>query len=553
MQSLALFGSLLLGLLPSAADAATAWQQRNVTFAVPDTPVTAFASTNYTSKDDALSVLATALGNATIAYPGDLKYGSTIGRVWTKQRKTYPDAIVYPETPEQVSVLMQFYSSVHALWGDAGFAIMGGGHADFGGAQSPSVIIDLAKLNSTDIVTHPPENSTEYAILKIGGGSEAGDVYDALDGTGWAFLGPRAASIGVGGFLLGGGIAFQTNRYGVANDNLVGIEVTLIDGTIVYANPYNEYSDLFWTATGGGWLGYGVVTAFYIQAYPDPGDVYVGTIAWGEDQAESVFNKTAAWWESNTDPDAFPALLYYLKDPSNINALVPIKDRQWTFQLNALYFGGDQAKFNETFGQFYEGASTIQFETYSLKTLQQYLLTNYPYGYNRIFYGKSHTNSTPEFYQNTWDIYKETVNGILARGDDPGHTIWVDEYVLPGWNGAGPASDADTAWPHSTSGHITLTSAEWSNDTTNDYIYERDSKMMSYLRDFQNGLDEPAIYDYPNYIAPYSKTAEVWSAENFQKLLEIKEKYDPQCLFNRGRVPATRACVAKGLSNTSLE
>ncbi|KAK7730827.1 hypothetical protein SLS57_001662 [Botryosphaeria dothidea] len=543
---------LLLGLLP-AANAATVWQQRNYTHSVPETPVTTFASTNFTTKDDALSALATALGNATIARSGDLKYGSTIARVWTKQRKAYPDAIVYPETPEQVSILMQFYSNVHPLWED-GFAIMGGGHADFGGAQSPSVIIDLQKIGSTEIVTNPPKNSTEYAVLKIGGGSEAGDVYDTLDGTGWAFLGPRAASIGVGGFLLGGGIAFQTNRYGVANDNLVGIEVVLINGTIVYANPYNEYSDLFWTATGGGWLGYGVVTHFYIQAYPDPGSVYVGTIAWGEDKADEVFNATAAWWESNTDPDAFPALLYYLKDPTNINALVPVKDRGYTLQLNALYFGGDQAKFNETFGQFYENADQIVFQTYSLKTLQQYLLTNYPYGYNRLFYGKSHTNSTPEFYQNTFAIYKETVNGMLERGEDPGHTLWVDEYIFPGWNGVGPDTDTATSWPHATSGHITLTSGEWSNDSTTQWLYDQDqNKMMSYLRDFQNELDEPAIYDYPNYIAPYSKAEEVWGAENFKKLVEIKEKYDPECLFNRGRVPATKACVAKGLANTQLE
>lgn len=109
------------------------------------------------------------------------------------------------------------------------------------------------------------DNST-WPILKIGGGNDAGDVYNALAGTGWAFLGPRAASIGVGGFLLGGGIAFQTNKYGIAVDNLVGLEVVLIDGTIIYASPYNEHSDFFWACTGAGWIGIGVVTHFYIQA-----------------------------------------------------------------------------------------------------------------------------------------------------------------------------------------------------------------------------------------------------------------------------------------------
>lgn len=431
MLSLVLSSSCLLALLPSV-QAKTAWQYRNYTFAVPEAPVTTFASTNYTSKSNALSALADALGNTTsIVYPGDVEYGSTVARVWTRQRQIWPDAIVYPETTEQVSILMQFYSGQYAFWGDEGFAIMGGGHADFGGAQSHSVIVDLQMLGSTQVVTNSnntaSSNPADWAILKVGGGAEAGDVYSTLDGTGWAFLGPRAASIGVGGFLLGGGIAFQTNHYGVASDSLVGAEVVLVNGTIIYANPENEYSDLFWALNGGGWLGYGVVTHFYVRAYPDPGNAFVGTITWGEDQADSVFQRAADWWTNNNNPDAFPALIYYFKDPENPTALVPIKERQYVFQLNALYFGGDVAKFNETFGQFYDGASSITFSNYSIKTLDQYLLTNYPYGYNREFYGKSHTNSTKQFYQNVWGQYKEIITGLLARGEDPGHTMWVDE------------------------------------------------------------------------------------------------------------------------------
>ncbi|KAK7544045.1 uncharacterized protein J3D65DRAFT_3627 [Phyllosticta citribraziliensis] len=545
LHSLSWFGFL------SAANAATAWQQSNYTFPVPESQANAFGSESFSTKSEAIAAIKSALGNVTIAGVGDFEYGQTIARIWTNQRKTYPDLIVYPETTEHVSLLMQFYSKAHPFWGDEGFAIMGGGHGDWGGAQSPSVVLDLQHISKTEIMTNPPKNSSEYAILKIGGGAEAGDVYDALDGTGWAFLGPRAASIGVGGFILGGGIAFQTNRYGVANDNLVGLEIVLLNGDIVYANPYNEYSDLFWACTGAGWLGFGVVTNFFIRGNPDPGSVYVGTIAWAEDQAAQVFEKTADFFEHNDNPDAFPALLYYLKDPTNIQALVPLRERKFTFQLNAIYFGGGQKEFNETYSQFYEGASSISFQEYSLKTLQQYLLTNYPYGYNRMFYGKSHTNSTAEFYEKTFAIYKETVNGMIARGEDPGHTIWVDEYVFPHWNGAGPNTDSDTAWPHSTSAHITLTSGEWTNNSLTEYMYDRDeNQMMAYLRDFQNGLDEPEIYDYPNYIAQYSKTAEVWGEQNFKKLLDIKAKYDPECLLNRGRVISTDACVAKGLANT---
>lgn len=72
---------------------------------------------------------------------------------------------------------------------------------------------------------------------------------------------------------------------------------------------------------------------------------------------------------------------------------------------------------------------------------------------------------------------------------------------MPGWNGAGPAKDSDTAWPHATSAHITLTSGEWSSDSITPYLYERDRDgMMAYLRHFQDSLGGAKIYDYPNYM-----------------------------------------------------
>lgn len=53
--------------------------------------------------------------------------------------------------------------------------------------------------------------------------------------------------------------------------------------------------------------------------------------------------------------------------------------------------------------------------------------------------------------------------------------------------------------------------------------------------------------------APYSKASEVWGTDNFNRLVEIKEKYDPDCLMSRGVVIPTTACKAKGLVNYSLD
>lgn len=115
-----LFSNLLA--LVATVQGATVWQQRNVTFDVPASSLGVFPS-NFTSKSDALSNLEAVFNSSKISRSGDYRYGATIARVWTEQRKVWPEMILYPESAEDVSIVMQFYSAAHALWGDDGFAI----------------------------------------------------------------------------------------------------------------------------------------------------------------------------------------------------------------------------------------------------------------------------------------------------------------------------------------------------------------------------------------------------------------------------------------------
>lgn len=540
---------LSVALCAATVYATTGFEGRRYDYDAPSTPVATFGD-NFTTTADALSALSSALSaNASMAAPLTLSYGSTIARIWPKQLETWPEAIVYPSTAEDVSIIMQFYSKYHALWED-GFSIMCGGHFSSGGAQSKSLIVDMQNLNN--VIVNDPVDDSEPAILKIGGGTKSGHVYDELDGTGWAFLGARSTTIGTGGFTLGGGIAYQTGRYGIGADSLVGVEVVLVNGTIVYANPYNSYSDIFWACTGGGWAAnIGAITNFYSRAYPDPGEAYVGAFVYSGSKKDIVFPRATDFWENNTDPNAMNALLYYFKDPDYPSAIAPITEREFVIQLNAMYFGSMEG-FNASYSQFYDDANSVSVTKYNLKDLKEFLSSNYPYGQSTIFRGKSHTSASNDLWENTFSIYKETIQGLLARGDDPANSLWVSEYMYPGWNNSGPASDNATAWPHSTSAHITLTSLMWSNQSNAAYVDERDTVMMDYLRSYQESLDAPPIYDYPNYLAPYSKPEEVWGVENFNRLVAIKEKYDPQCLMSRGVVIPTEACQSKGLVNYSL-
>lgn len=115
------FASSLLA-LAAVVRGGTVWQERNVSFDVPASTLGVFPS-NFTSKSQALTSFEAAFDSSKIARNGDTRYGATIARVWTQQRKTWPEMILYPETAEDVSVIMQFYSAAHAFWGDDGFAI----------------------------------------------------------------------------------------------------------------------------------------------------------------------------------------------------------------------------------------------------------------------------------------------------------------------------------------------------------------------------------------------------------------------------------------------
>lgn len=96
--------------------------------------------------------------------------------------------------------------------------------------------------------------------ITIGAGLRWDDVYAALDPLGLGCLGGRTPGIGVGGFMLGGGMfarfalnicnacitgySWHTNQYGLSIDTVVGYELVLPGGDIVTVTN-QSYPDLF--------------------------------------------------------------------------------------------------------------------------------------------------------------------------------------------------------------------------------------------------------------------------------------------------------------------
>ena len=91
---------------------------------------------------------------------------------------------------------------------------------------------------------------------------------------------------GVGGLVTGGGFGRVGRRFGLAVDNLVGVNVVTADGQFRRASE-SENADLFWGVRGGGG-NFGVVTSFEFQLHPMQRQVVAGRIAYPISKAKEA-------------------------------------------------------------------------------------------------------------------------------------------------------------------------------------------------------------------------------------------------------------------------
>ncbi len=138
-------------------------------------------------------------------------------------------------------------------------AIRSGGHNAGGlGIADDALVIDLAQIKYT-------RADPAARTVTVGGGCTWGDVDHATHAFGMATPSGILSTTGVGGLTLGGGIGMFTRKCGLTIDNLLSADIVLANGRFVKANS-DENTDLFWAIRGGGG-NFGVVTSFTFKLH----------------------------------------------------------------------------------------------------------------------------------------------------------------------------------------------------------------------------------------------------------------------------------------------
>ena len=158
-------------------------------------------------------------------------------------------------------------------------SVRGGGHNVAGLATCDGgLVIDLTDMDGVRV-------DSKQRTARVEGGATWSQVDHATHAFGLATPSGIISTTGVAGLTLGGGFGHLSRHYGLSCDNLLSADIVTADGQFRTASA-EQNPDLFWAIRGGGG-NFGVVTSFEFQLHP-VNMVYGGPIFYPAETAEPL-------------------------------------------------------------------------------------------------------------------------------------------------------------------------------------------------------------------------------------------------------------------------
>ena len=196
-------------------------------------------------------------------------------QVWNGAIDKRPAMIVFCADAADVSRAVTFARSGGYL-----VAVRSGGHNVAGlSVCDDGIVIDLARLKRIEI-------DPVHRIARAGAGLSLGEFDSATQSHGLATTMGVNSDTGIAGLTLGGGFGRLGRKHGLACDNLIAAEIVLADGRMLRASA-TENTDLLWGLRGGGG-NFGIVTAFEYRLHPVGPMLLIGSVLHRYDQARDA-------------------------------------------------------------------------------------------------------------------------------------------------------------------------------------------------------------------------------------------------------------------------
>ena len=221
---------------------------------------------------------ALAAGVARVHLPGSLGYDE-LTCSHNPLVRPRPVAVVEPLSADEVARTVRIAGSFGAP-----VAVVGTGHGTED-VMTGAVLVATRSLD--ELVVRPAERTA-----RIGAGVRWRAVLDAAAPHGLAAVCGSAPSVGVVGFLTGGGHGPVVRTHGLSSDRVLAFEVVTGDGVLRRATPDTE-PDLYWGLRGGK-ATLGIVTGVELELV-EQSELYAGALWFDEPDVPAALRTWAVW------------------------------------------------------------------------------------------------------------------------------------------------------------------------------------------------------------------------------------------------------------------
>jgi FAD/FMN-containing dehydrogenase len=212
-----------------------------------------------------------------LCLPGEAGYDEA-RTIWNAMIDRRPAAVVRAAGASDVMQTVRLAARRGLL-----LSIRGGGHNIAGNAVCEGgLMLDLSRMVSVRV-------DPEARVAHVEPGSRLADLDRETQAFGLATPTGINSTTGVAGLTLGGGFGWLSRRHGLTVDNLLSADVVTAAGELVRASAA-DHPDLFWAIRGGGG-NFGVVTSFELKLHPVGPQVVAGLIVHPFSNAKAVLRE----------------------------------------------------------------------------------------------------------------------------------------------------------------------------------------------------------------------------------------------------------------------
>lgn len=431
-------------------------------------------------------------------FPDDPEYDAARA-AWNGRFDPRPAAVVPCRDVSDVAAAVSFARN-HGV----PLSVRSGGHSYAGFAVGDGALaLDLAPMNA--VMVDPAARAAA-----VGPGATWADVDRETQLHGLATTGATVSSVGVAGYILGGGSGYLARKHGLGLDNLLEAEIVTADGRVRRASPA-EHPDLYWGIRGGGG-NFGVVTSFRLRLHPLEREVVTAQAFHPIGDARDLLRRYRAFME--TASDSVTAYAFALRVPP-VDPFPEASQGQPALALVACHCGGGGAggaalePLVEFGDPFFTAVQSIPYAV-----AQQAFDAGTPEGLR--WYSRAH------YLEALGDRAIDTFARHVQELPGP-HTM---VYFEPLGGAIARVEPSATAFPHRDAAYGLHILPGWSDPS-------EDEELMRWAREFHEAMAPHATGGvYVNLLArDEQERVPAAYGGNYQRLARLKARYDPENLF----------------------